>query len=62
MEQKRLNHLVNKYGLIEAKKKMVEYCHVYFEYAIHNLHKGKMGIYYPKMRQSIDEFLDFLEK
>ena len=65
-EQIRIKYLIKTYGIEGAKKKCVEYCHTYFEYAVFKLHRSKkdggplMSIYYPEMRRSIDEFLEFI--
>jgi len=59
-ETARIRYLIHCYGKEGAKKKCVEYAHIYFQF-LHGLHGRKMQMYYDKMRESINEFLEFIE-
>jgi hypothetical protein len=60
-ERRRIERLIVTLGETGAKKKCVEYAHIYFEF-LQGLHGGKMQMYHNQMRESVDEFLEFSER
>lgn len=58
-ERTRIEYLIKTHGQEEAKRKCAAIAHTYFEF-LHGLHGRKMQMFYDKMRESIDEFLEFI--